>query len=221
MARSSLRPSTATLFVEGGDDCHTVIQLLQAHGLDFGDPSGLSLPRIQIANGVDKVLAAMEPAIRLSIGGSIGFVLDVDDDLVSRWQSVLERLRRAGITPPPMPETSHLLIEPAATHGRIGIWLMPGLGRTGALEEFLRDLIPVEDTLINFAEEATRASRAAGARFSDSAELKAVLRAWLAWQHEPGKPYGQALKAGYFGHTSPAAQAFLDWFRGLYGLPTG
>lgn len=38
------------------------------------------------------------------------------------------------------------------------------------------------------------------------------MHAWLAWQEEPGKPFGIALKAGYFDHQSPAADRFVDWF---------
>lgn len=38
------------------------------------------------------------------------------------------------------------------------------------------------------------------------------IHTWLAWQEEPGKPFGIALKAGYFDHQSPAADHFVDWF---------
>ncbi len=38
------------------------------------------------------------------------------------------------------------------------------------------------------------------------------MHTWLAWQEEPGKPFGIALKAGYFDHQSPAADHFVDWF---------
>jgi hypothetical protein len=41
---------------------------------------------------------------------------------------------------------------------------------------------------------------------------------WLAWQDEPGKPYGLAMKARYFQHDSPTAARFVAWFKALYRL---
>ncbi len=56
-----------------------------------------------------------------------------------------------------------------------------------------------------------------GAAFPEAKRLKAVLHTWLAWQERPGVPYGLAIKARYFGHDSPAARAFVEWFRRVFG----
>ncbi len=47
---------------------------------------------------------------------------------------------------------------------------------------------------------------------------KAVLHAWLAWQNNPGRPYGTAIKSGYLRHDSAAARRFVAWFRQLFVL---
>ena len=48
--------------------------------------------------------------------------------------------------------------------------------------------------------------------------IKAEVHSWLAWQGEPGKPYGQAMMARYFQHDAAVAARFVAWFRRLYGL---
>ena len=55
-----------------------------------------------------------------------------------------------------------------------------------------------------------------GASYPDGDVRKAVLHAWLAWQQEPGLPYGTAIRARYFMHDSPVAARFVAWFRRLF-----
>ncbi|WP_420441941.1 DUF3226 domain-containing protein [Candidatus Palauibacter sp.] len=57
-----------------------------------------------------------------------------------------------------------------------------------------------------------------GAFFPDAKTSKAVLHAWLAWQQEPGRPYGLAIKSGYLRHDSVTAERFVAWFRQLFAL---
>ena len=58
-------------------------------------------------------------------------------------------------------------------------------------------------------------AKRAGALFPDSRRDKAVLRTWLAWQEEPGLPYGLAVSRHYFQDTS-LARRFAGWFRRLF-----
>ena len=55
-------------------------------------------------------------------------------------------------------------------------------------------------------------------RFPPVDRLKAILHTWLAWQQEPGRPYGTAVGARFFRHDSPAALAFLAWFKRLFSV---
>ena len=93
---------------------------------------------------------------------------------------------------------------------------MPDNRRSGALEEFLQGLVRSKDLLLPIAEQSTHHAKAQGARFPDSAQIKAVLHAWLAWQARPGLPYGSAIRARYFGHDSAVALAFVGWFKKVF-----
>ena len=77
-----------------------------------------------------------------------------------------------------------------------------------------------ETLLLPYAEEvAAYAKDELGAGFSANDTDKAVLHTWLAWQEEPGLSYGTAMRARFFGDDSPAAQAFVSWFRTVFNIP--
>jgi hypothetical protein len=96
---------------------------------------------------------------------------------------------------------------------------MPDNQHDGKLEHFLRTLIDENDPLIGHAQASSVAARDVhGAVFPEADLIKAVIHAWLAWQEEPGKPYGTAIRSRYFRHDSAAAQLFVWWFCELYEL---
>ena len=105
---------------------------------------------------------------------------------------------------------------------RVGVWLMPdnlqeGERGEGTLERFLETLVQEADPLLPHARDATRRAKTEhGASYPDGNVKKAVLHAWLAWQEEPGLPYGTAIKARYFRHDSPVAESFVGWFRRVF-----
>ena len=140
-----------------------------------------------------------------------------NSSLQESWQSVSDRLRSVGVDdiPKTIPQEGFIGVS-AQFKTRVGVWLMPDNRTQGALEQFLETLIADRDALFDHARHATTAAKGAGARFPARAEAKAALHAWLAWQEEPGRPYGVAVRAKYFGHDSQEAIAFVDWFRRLY-----
>ena len=98
---------------------------------------------------------------------------------------------------------------------------MPDNQRDGALEQFLADLVREEDQLFFHARTATKRAKELNASFPDVLVAKAELHTWLAWQEEPGLPYGSAIRARYFGHDSEAARSFVTWFCLLFGIDPG
>lgn len=98
---------------------------------------------------------------------------------------------------------------------------MPDCRHSGALEDFLQDLIKEDDLLLPHAEESVSKAKQLGARYSDVNTGKAVLHTWLAWQEEPGRPYGVAIKARYFGTESVAAHESVAWFECVFGITAG
>lgn len=206
------------LRVEGSDDKHALVHLLIRHGVEYeNEPWPADLPKVEEASGKDGVMGAIKEAVQLGTGLTMGFVLDANDSLEGRWQSISNQLRSAGVDdmPPTIPPTGYIgFSEKFRT--RVGVWLMPDNRTQGALERFLETLIDDGKALFVHARQSTTEAKATGARFSARDGGKAALHAWLAWQEEPGRPYGVAIRARYFGHESEEAIGFVDWFRRLY-----
>lgn len=223
----------AELRVEGRDDQHTIVHLLERHSIDCSERSRRFDVRTSAhsdpagTESVETLLNGMDLAIRQSRGVPVGFVIDADWEGVSgglkrRWQAVCDRLRAAGAPKgaiPSSPPSDGLILDIPRWRARVGVWLMPDNQRDGTLEDFLQELVADEDPLIEHAIGATAEATSRGAGFPEVHRTKAQLHTWLAWQEKPGQPYGIAIKARYFSHDSPAAIAFVDWIRRLFDIP--
>jgi len=212
MERSSLR-------VEGVDDQHAVVHLLIRHGIDYDSkPWPAEFPKIRQSGGDKSLLQGIPLGVALSTGRAVGFVLDADSPLTHRWRTVRDRLRAADVTAPDKAPAEGFVGESSTYRSRVGVWLMPDNQHDGTLETFLRDLVDEDDLLIEQAASAADEAKRLGAPFAESDHTKAVLHTWLAWQKEPGRPFGTAIRARYFRHDSQAARTFVAWFRRLYGI---
>lgn len=85
------------------------------------------------------------------------------------------------------------------------------------LETFLQGLVPEADSLWQHAEQATTAALSLGASFRSADLPKARMHAWLAWQEQPGRPFGTAVQAGFLNRESDDLRGLVDWLRRLYG----
>ena len=208
------------LRVEGKDDVHAIRHLLLRHALDCESISvDIKSPDTDgdvTPGGWSPLLEGMQIEVRSSIGRSVGFVLDADEDAGDRWDAVCHRLQGVGLRLPNQIPHEGFVGEASTVQARVGVWLMPDNRQSGALEEFLQDLVHSNDPLLPLAERSTRDAKEHGARFPDPAQLKAVMHAWLAWQKKPGLPYGTAIRARYFAHDSAAALAFVAWFKRVF-----
>lgn len=206
------------LRVEGTDDEHVIKNLLSRHGVDYSDID-IEGAGVGESGGRDKLLKGMALKVKNSTDKAIGFVLDANGAPLDCWQSIYNRLQGIGLTlPDEIPEDG--FVGYTNTYKtRVGVWLMPDNRRTGALEGFLQDLVPEGDALLQLAEKSTEKAKQAGAAFPDAAQSKAILHTWLAWQERPGVPYGTAITAKYFRRDSPAALAFVNWFKRVFQDP--
>lgn len=213
-----------TLHVEGKDDLFTIAELLQRHGVDMSPanrPLQILIAKDPVTNaeGVAPLLASMSDAIRNATDRPIGFVLDVDIDLADRWSAVCSQLCLAGLTPPSTCPVDGYFGQLANYPFQVGVWLMPDcVSDHGKLEHLLKTLVPAGDPLWPHAESSTDQATALGALFGAAARDKALIHCWLAWQSEPGVPYGTAINAKFFGHNSPEARSFLRWLKALFNL---
>ena len=200
------------LLVEGADDFHAFISLLDAHNLR-------GRCRIEDGGGYEAMRESMDTRVDESGLERIGFVVDADQDINDRWAS----LRDVLINPcgysrvPEMPEMGGAIIK---EDGKVdvGIWLMPNNILPGALEEFIRMLVPVSDSLWGHAVSCVENLPTSPDLLTDNWASKARLHSWLAWQEEPGKPIGQAITKRYLDPKAEQAGQLLAWVRRLFAL---
>ena len=205
------------LHVEGGDDIHTIIHLLRRHGVSMDD--GVRPIKIVTAKNVDHLLENVPRAIKAATDRPVGFVLDIDVPIKDRWAQVRNRLREAQVDAPDQCPPSGFIGRRRGYPSDVGVWLMPDCSTDGGkLEDLLKTLMPAGDKLWPHARAGTEKAKKIGAEFSDADRDKADIHCWLAWQEDPGLPYGTAIRAKFLGHDSPQALAFLRWLHRLFGI---
>lgn len=212
------KSSPFRLCVEGGDDKFVVVELvMRLLGRDW-ERDAESLPFIDDRAGISALLDRNELGARAKGYRRLGLVLDADDDVMLQWGKLCRALP-SGLTLPSCPDPMGTVVDGLLPNSRFGVWVMPDNVHPGALEHLLRTLVHADDALWPHAEEATDAAPTHGAEFAPKSRDKAVLRAWLAWQVEPGVPPGRALRSNYFRGASPAATSFAAWFERLFLAP--
>ena len=197
------------LLVEGRDDQAVLRTLMQRH--QFGP-----CPQLRQLDGVDRLLEALPVALKSSDLERLGVIVDADTSLNARWQAVRSALLTSGyaqVPTSPDPSGTVLLQEGLPV---VGIWLMPDNRVPGMLEDFIRFMVPIEDDMWDIAETAVSAIPSAKRRFPTARRAKAVAHTWLAWQEEPGRPFGTAITAHYLDAEAPIVQALLRWLHRVF-----
>jgi hypothetical protein len=203
------------LMVEGVDDEHVVKHICKERRLGLID-------KIRDCNGKAPLLENLAVQLKESDICSLGILLDADTDLQARWQAVTSRLKQAGYTEVPADPSPEGTVIPAPANSllpRVGIWLMPDNRVNGILEDFLRFLVPEGDPLFAHVEQSLDTIPARQCRFTELKKPKALIHTWLAWQEEPGRPFGQAITARYLDASLPAAGIFAGWLQRTFFAP--
>lgn len=210
------------LLVEGKDDCHGIYQIAAKSGLgqSFGIWNGENDTGALARFGGLLLSSNKRPEI-------LGIVLDCDanddrngDAIARRWAQIQYRLRDLPYVVPSVPDSSGTIIQGPEGYPRIGVWLMPDNQGEGMFEDFLLRLIPAAS--LEFALESARAAKVRGhGSYKEVHESKAVAHTFLAWQDEPGKPLGIAIRAGMFDLESDTASRFIGWLRDLFRSSSG
>jgi len=149
----------------------------------------------------------------------------VDDlyatNLLARWNAVSARLREGGYSNVlSVPSAAGLVLDPSsAITPRVGLWIMPNNQVQGILEDFLRFLIPQGDSLFQHATSSVQQIPEGRRLFVPQDTRKAEMHTWLAWQAEPGRPYGTAITAGFLNDDCPEADTLIAWLRRLFFQP--
>lgn len=207
-------PQSDLLVVEGADDFHACFSLFDAHGL-------LDRFRLEVGGGYQRLRESIDTRVDESGLERIGFVVDADEDLGDRWTSLRDALRAAGYSVvPEAPEPTGTIITQSG-RATVGLWLMPNNTLPGALEDFIRFLVPAGDPNWGHAVASVAALPQKPASPTDNWTSKANLHTWLAWQDEPGKPIGQAITKRYLDPKADDAQRLIAWIRLLFRLDAG
>ena len=234
----SKSPSTL-LLVEGRDDEHVVKSICGRMQIGHIDEirSEHNLPSTdkKPPSGKEALLKTLTNYLetRGEELTALGVLLDADDDRDASWRFITHTLHHLGYADlPAQPDPAGTVIQPpdrtiqppqpnagASLPGtanplplpRIGIWIMPDNQLNGTLEDFLKFLVPEGDPLLPYAEQTL--DKLPYTRFTSPRRPKALIHTWLAWQNEPGKPYGQAISAKYLNTDLPMAKTFANWLR--------
>lgn len=205
-------PGRKILLVEGKDDEHVLKHICGNRGLP-------RLDLIKPLGNAERLLQNFPVRLRASNeeGDAVGVVIDADTDLDARWHSIHSRLLGVGYTNvPQLPDPNGTILSPpdGSVLPRTGIWIMPDNKTSGILEDFLRFLIPQSDLLLQHATASVDA--VPEQRFTDLDRPKALMHTWLAWQEEPGKPFGTAITARFLDPCLPQADSLASWLKRLF-----
>ncbi len=206
------------LLVEGPDDKQVLYHLLNHHQI-FNPQSKDNPFEVKDKQGIEDLLETLPTELKESGLERLGIVVDADINLVSRWQSLQDKLRSSGYSNvPPVPNPNGTIIE-QEDRPVVGIWLMPDNTLPGMLEDFLSFLVPPKDVLWPLAEKAVQQVTLPHLRrFPESHRMKAHLHTWLAWQEVPGTPMGLAITRRYLDAANAHAQQLIAWIRRLFEL---
>lgn len=205
-------PGKKILLVEGIDDEHVIKHLCGKRGVG-------KLDEIKPQGDVTRLLENFPVRLKESDVEALGVIIDADTNLAARWQSLRDRLTKAGyqnVPDLPIP-TGTILNAPAdSLLPRVGVWIMPDNQTRGILEDFLRFLVPAGSHLFEHVESSVAGIPEGERRFTQLAEPKAIIHTWLAWQKEPGKPLGTAITAEFLDPTVAQVDVLVGWLQRLF-----
>ena len=216
-----IRESHANLLiVEGQDDKHSVIGLMQHH-INWPDSRDKWPVYLEVGNSASEILksAYLTTQMKGANVRAMGIMLDADDAPTGRYQSIRGTFVKMFPSLPLTMPSAGLVVNNDEEGKRLGVWLMPDNSSEGCLETFLRYLVPNNaDFVWRHAVDSVAEALALGSRCREAHLDKANLYTWLAWQDPPGQQPGIALTQKILDPASPYANSFVSWFKELYSL---
>jgi len=186
------------LLVEGKDE-KGFFEDLSKH-LQIGD---LQIIDCQGKDNIRDKLKAVIKSPAFSMVTSLGVVRDADNSYDTAFQSISQAIKDAGLPVSP----NHLLTGDQKP--RVSVWIMPGKGRTGMLEDLCLEAVSgdpaclcVEQYFDCLKNQINRPPREL---------LKAKLQVFLASKPEVNLRLGEAALKGYFPWDSEAFKDVRDF----------
>ena len=202
------------LLVEGTDDKHVMKHICGNRGIPH-------LDKVEKYGSVEKLIESIKVRLPLLIeeGDIVGIVIDADTEISDRWKSIRNRIISVGYqNVPDQPDPSGTILDPpAGTYlPRLGVWIMPNNQTSGILEDFLRFLVPKPNILFDHVRDSVKTIPEGERRFKPLDEPKAIIHTWLAWQKEPGRPFGTAISACFLDPNVPEVDVLVAWLKRLF-----
>lgn len=167
---------------------------------------------IAAKGGIDNVLEAVGLEIKVSDRIALGILVDANNNLNDRWRAVSDRLKNVDISAPAALPRAGAIIGKAP---RVGVWAMPDNRSPGALEDFVKEMIPDDDPVWPLARKFIGGIPEDERKFTPEKRSKAELRAWLATRETPG-PMGTAIGIGDLKTDGKLCIDFLEWLEKLF-----
>jgi len=205
-----------SLWVEGTDDEHVLKHVCAKNQIQ--------LDKFESLMSIDNLMSSLPVRLKATEEGDIvGVVVDANEGISSRWQAIRGLVTKAGYeNVPGQPAPEGMILEPpgGTPLPRLGAWIMPDNRVNGTLEDFLRFLIPQPSLLFDHVQKSVATIPDGERRFKKSHESKAIMHTWLAWQEEPGLPFGTAIKARFLDPDVRQVNDLVSWMKKLFRLET-
>lgn len=206
------------LVVEGYTDLNTVVGVMRKH-TSWPDTKEQAPVWISRGGSVHEILRPEYVRSTLVTTGlrNLGLIVDANSSCVGRYESIRGRFSKYFPSMPDRIPPGGLVVENEAGI-RFGVWIMPDNYSSGAVEDFLIQLVPQEGAILMERMTEHIESVSDIAPFRRSHAHKAHLYSWLALQDPPTLDPLKALYTGALDAKHPAANEFVHWFIDLYRL---
>lgn len=194
-----------TLLVEGKNDLHVLSNIFGKH----------TVKKTFETKDKDSIYRSIPIYLKTDIV-TLGIIIDAGDNLSGKWEKLRNILSKSGYSIQDSPSLSGTIIKKDDSP-TVGIWIMPDNNTNGMLEDFVKQLIPNDDSLIYFVNKSLDEIESNSVnKYKAVHKSKARIHTWLAWQETPGTPMGLAIKKMWLDTDSELCLKFIDWINKLY-----
>ena len=214
------------LLVEGQDDKHLVWQicrqepsLFSTHRAGYEMWVTLLQPTttflISEKGSQSELLKSIRQEIVVRGRKAVGVLLDADSSIATSWAEVWGEIANIGIHQPGPPNPSGTIVPANNHYPSVGVWFMPDNQANGELEDFAVRMVPGNNQVWPLSTNYIHQIPAQHQKFAPTKIDKAILHAWLATMHEPGRA-GAAVGAGELDISGQLCQEFVVWLTNLF-----
>jgi len=187
----------------------------------FKDKKGIKIKPViecleENTGGIEFILKRLLSALKDESLTSIGVVVDADSNIEAAFSLISNALKQIKKIEIGQLKESGLIIQLTESQ-KFGLWIWPNNSAKGDLESLLHSIVPKNDVVFHYSQ--TIVSQLIEKKinpFKEKDQRKAEIYTWLAWQEEPGQPFGKAVKFSYFNLETETCNNFKSWLQRLY-----